>query len=299
MSIEVIPLSWAIGAEIRGVDLRKPVSDETVAAIRKAWLDHLILLFRDQDITPEDHIRFTRQFGEVEEYPLVHYRLPGYPQIFLLSNEPDAGGKPSETRNAARHWHSDLSFTANPSAGALLRCIRIPDIGGTTMWANQYLAWETLSPAFQKLIEPLEAVHELFSKTKDLRNLDQGQIRDMKKTNPQVVQPVVRTHPETGRKALYVSVAVTTRILGMSQEESDAILEFLFAHQTRVEFTYRHQWRPNDIMMWDNRCTLHMAVADNDHSQSRVLQRTTITGWPCGRLLEPQVEAPAVALAAD
>jgi taurine dioxygenase len=298
MSIEVIPLSWAIGAEIRGVDMRRPLAAADVARVRRAWLDHLILLFRGQDITPEQHIRFSRCFGPIEEYPLVHYQLPGHPEIFLLSNEPK-DGKPSETRNAARHWHSDLSFTTNPSTGALLRCVKIPRIGGTTMWANQYMAYETLSPAFQRLIEPLSAVHELFSKTRDLQNLDQGQVRDMKTANPRVIQRVVRTHPETGRKALYVSVAVTTHIVGMSQDESDAILEFLFAHQTRLEFTYRHQWQPNDIVMWDNRCTLHMAVADHDHSESRVMQRTTITGEPCGEPWRPAAEvAPPVGIAA-
>jgi taurine dioxygenase len=294
MSIEVIPLTTAIGAEIRGVDLKKPLDAATVAEIRAAWLKHLVLLFRDQDVTPEEHIRFSRYFGPVEPYPLVHYRLPGHPEIFLLSNEP-RDGKPSETRNAARHWHSDLSFTAHPSMGSILRCVKMPRVGGTTMWANQYLAYETLSPAFRKLIDPLTAVHELFSKTKDLKNLDQGQVRDMKKANPRIAQPVVRVHDETGRKALYVSEAVTTEIVGMHKEESDAILEFLFAHQTRVEFTMRHQWRPNDIVMWDNRCTLHQAVADHNHEESRVLQRTTLTGPPSGRIVEEAEAAERVA----
>jgi taurine dioxygenase len=285
MSIEVHRLSYGLGAEVRGLDLRRPLDAAAVEAVRRAWLDHGVLLFRGQEISPEDHIRFSRYFGPVEDYPLVHYRHPEHPEIFLLSNR-DMEGKPSQTRNAGRHWHSDLSFTARPAMGSLLRCIEIPDIGGDTLFANQYLAYEALTPAFRGLIDGLAAVHELFSKTRDLKNLDQGQVRDLKKANPRIVQPVVRVHPETGRKALYVSAAVTTRIVGMTQEESDAILDFLFAHQTQVHFTYRHRWQPNDIVMWDNRCTLHMAVPDNDHRQTRLMHRTTITGTPSGEVLE-------------
>ena len=253
-------------------------------------------MFPDQQVTPEQQLRFSACFAPLEEYPLVHYRLPGYPEIFLLSNR-DSGGKPSETRNAARHWHSDLSFTNKPAMGSILRCIDVPDVGGTTMWANQTMAYERLSPLFQNAIDPLTAVHELFSKTRDLKNLDQGKVRDMKKANPRVAQPVVRRHDETGRKALYVSVAVTTEIVGMEREESDAILNFLFAHQTQPQFTYRHVWRPHDIVMWDNRCTLHQAVADNDHQQARIMHRTSLVGAPCGELLPEPATAPAAMMA--
>lgn len=298
MAIEIVPLTTAIGAEIRGVDMRRPQDPATVAEIRAAWLKHQVLLFRDQDVTPEQHIRFSRCFGTVEDYPLVHYRLPDHPEIFLLSNEPDRDGRPSETRNAARHWHSDLSFTARPSTGALLRCIKAPKVGGSTMWANQALAYRTLSPAFRRLLDGLTAVHELFSKTKDLKNLDQGQIRDMKRANPRIAQPVVRIHDETGVPALYVSEAVTTQIVGMNRDESDAILEFLFDHQVRPEYTMRHQWRPNDVVMWDNRCTLHQAVADHDHEESRVMHRTTLSGAPCGQVLPEDAEPASMAKAA-
>ncbi len=295
MGIQVRRLSYALGAEVTGVDLRDPLDADTVAHIRRAWLEHQVLVFPGQDLTPEQQLRFSACFAKLEEYPLVHYRLPGYPEIFLLSNR-DSGGKPSETRNAARHWHSDLSFTNKPAMGSILRCIEIPDVGGTTMWANQTMAYDRLSPTFQKVIEPLTAVHELFSKTKDLKNLDQGKVRDMKKANPRVAQPMVRVHDETGRKALYVSVAVTTEIVGMQQEESDAILEFLFAHQVQPQFTYRHVWRPNDIVMWDNRCTLHQAVADNDHQQARIMHRTSLVGARCGEILPDDATSAAMAI---
>ncbi|NDH52742.1 MAG: TauD/TfdA family dioxygenase [Betaproteobacteria bacterium] len=296
MVIQVRRLSYALGAEVTGVDLREPLEADTVENIRRAWLENQVLVFPGQDVTPEQQLRFSAYFATLEEYPLVHYRLPGYPEIFLLSNR-DSGGRPSETRNAARHWHSDLSFTDKPAMGSILRCIHIPDVGGTTMWANQTMAYDYLSPTFQNLIEPLTAVHELFSKTKDLKNLDQGKVRDMKKANPRVAQPVVRVHDETGRKALYVSVAVTTEIVGMQQEESDAILEFLFAHQTQPQFTYRHVWRPNDIVMWDNRCTLHQAVADNDHGQARIMHRTSLVGVPCGQIMPEDAKSAAMAMA--
>lgn len=292
MAIEVHRLSYGIGAEIRGVDLREPLDEETAEAIRQAWWRHVVLLFRDQDISPEDHIRFSRHFGLVEDYPLAHYRHERHPEIFLLTNMA-RDGKPSETRNAGRHWHSDLSFTTRPAIGSILRCIEVPDVGGTTAFANQYLAYERLSPTFRGLIDGLEAVHELFSKTKDLKNLDPKQVADMKAKNPAIAQPMVRVHPETGRKALYVSEAVTTSIVGMSKEESDAILEFLFRHQTRIEFTYRHFWRPNDLLMWDNRAALHMAVPDNDHEQTRLMHRTTISGTPCGRVIRDEAELAA------
>ncbi len=297
MVIQVRRLSYALGAEVTGVDLREPLEADTVENIRRAWLENQVLVFPGQDVTPEQQLRFSAYFATLEEYPLVHYRLPGYPEIFLLSNR-DSGGRPSETRNAARHWHSDLSFTDKPAMGSILRCIHIPDVGGTTMWANQTMAYDYLSTTFQNLIEPLTAVHELFSKTKDLKNLDQGKVRDMKKANPRVAQPVVRVHDETGRKALYVSVAVTTEIVGMQQEESDAILEFLFAHQTQPQFTYRHVWRPNDIVMWDNRCTLHQAVADNDHGQARIMHRTSLVGVPCGQIMPEDAKSAAMAMMA-
>lgn len=287
MAITVTKLAYALGAAVTGLDLREPLGGDSVAAVREAWLDHLVLVFPGQDVTPEQQIRFSRYLGPVEEYPLHHYRLPGHPEIFHLTNvgeDGKVGG--AQTAGLGRHWHSDLSFTALPAMGSMLRCKQVPDYGGTTGFANQYMAYERLTPAFRALLENLQAVHELFSKTPNLKDLDQGQVKDLKKGNPRIAQPVVRVHPETGRKALYVSEALCSEIVGMSRDESDTLLEFLIRHQTRVEFTYRHHWKPNDIVLWDNRCTLHMAVPDNDHLQPRVMHRTTITGTPCGTPLE-------------
>ena len=284
MSLQLRRLSYGLGAEIRGLDLTQPLDGPTVRAVRQAWLDHLVLVLPDQRIKPEQHIRFSAHFGPVEDYPLAHYQHPAHPKIFLLTNE-QSNGKQSETRDAGRHWHSDLSFTTTPALGSILHCQKIPDIGGDTMFTNMYMAYERLSPLYQRIIEPLWAVHALFSKTKGLDKLDPQQIRDMRQRNPRVAQPMVRVHPEAGRPALYVSEALTSEIVGLTEEESAGILAYLFRHSVRAEFTYRHRWRPFDILMWDNRCTMHMAVPDNDHSMPRLMHRTTITGTPCGELV--------------
>ena len=284
MTLEISPISYGVGAEIRNLDLAKPLDAETAAEVKKAWNEYHVLLFRDQDITPEQHLAFTKALGPTEPYPLFHYRHPDVPEIFLLSNM-KSGGKRSETADAGRAWHADLSYTTKPAVGSILRCIKTPDYGGNTMFANQHMAYDRLSPTYQQLIDGLEAVHQLFAKTKNLDKLDQKEVADLKKAHPPVIQPMVRTHPESGRKALYVSPANTTQIVGMSLEESKGILDYLFEHQTTVEFTYRHSWKPNDILMWDNRSVLHMAVADNDHVQDRLMHRTTIIGDSSGRFV--------------
>ncbi|MEM6727671.1 MAG: TauD/TfdA family dioxygenase [Pseudomonadota bacterium] len=292
MKLEIEPLSYGVGAEIKNVDLSEPLSADLAAAIKKAWNDHHVILLRGQDITPQQHLAFTQALGPTEPYPLFHYRHPDVPEIFLLSNM-KTGEKRSETADAGRAWHADLSYTTNPAVGSILRCLKTPDVGGNTMFANQHMAFDRLSPAYQKMIDGMEAVHQLFAKTKNLDKLNQKEVADLKAAYPPVVQPMVRTHPENGRKALYVSWANTIRIMGMTEEESRGILEYLFEHQVTVEFTYRHAWKPNDILMWDNRSVLHMAVADNDHVQDRLMHRTTVIGDKSGRLLEPKPELAA------
>ncbi len=288
MAISIRRLSYGIGAEISGFDLTQPLSDETIAEIRQAWLDYQILLIRGQEITPEQQIAFTSRFGEQEEYPLKHYRLPGYPEIFCLSNM-DEDGRITQTADVGREWHTDMSWSIKPALGSILRCIEAPNYGGTTIFSNAYMAYERLSPAFRRMIDPLYAVHQVFNpKTSVLNNknaagyLDTAKIEEMLRENPPVVQPVVRIHPETGRRALYVCENVTTRLVGCSEAESEPLLAYLFKVAAFVEYTYRHAWQPNDIIMWDNRCTLHMAVPDNDHEQRRLMHRTTVLGTGSG-----------------
>ena len=285
MSIQIRRLSYALGAEVLGLALTKPLDKADIKTIKQAWLDHLLLVVRDQNISPADHIRFGEYFGQVEDSPLVYYRHPEHAKILLLTNENSEDGKPSQTRNAGRHWHSDLSYTTRPAEGALLLSRKIPDVGVDTMFSNMYMAFDRLTPTFQEVIRPLYAVHDMLANT-DMSNRDPEQVRDLRRRNPVVGQPIVRIHPETGKPALYVSEQQVVQIVGMTREESAGILQYLAKHTIRPEFTYRHRWKLHDIVMWDNRCTMHLAVPDNDHSQPRVMHRVTLTGTPSGEVIQ-------------
>lgn len=275
-------LSNAIGAEVTGIDLAKPLATPTVEAIRQAWFDHCVLLFRDQDITVEDHIAFSRHFGDLDQHDATPaYRMKGYPEILEVTNRM-RNGKASETRNTGRNWHSDLSYTGHPARGSLLWCEERPEVGGDTMFTNMYLAYETLSDKLKGFLGDLYAVHDI-GLTKDLDKRDPEKVAELKRLNPPIAHPVVRTHPESGRKALYVSERVRT-FVGMTEEESRPILRFLCEHATQPEFIYRHQWRVHDLLMWDNRCTMHVALADFDQTKARHMRRTSLLGEPSGFL---------------
>ena len=288
MSITVKRLSYGIGAEIQGVDLTRPLSQDAVDQIRKAWVDNCIVLFRGQDITPEQHIAFSARFGKLDDHAaLFKSRHPEYAEIFLVTTKPNADGSPSNTRETGVNWHSDLSYTLRPATGSLLYCLEIPEVGGDTQFANMYLAYDSLSESFKRLIEPLQAVHTY---AWAIHDTEKGRNPEYAKAhiavNPPVVQPMVRVHPETGRKALYVSEGVTTHIAGMTHAESQAILQPLFAHSVRPEFTYRHHWQPHDLIMWDNRSAMHKALRDRVPGTYRHMHRTTILGEPSGALYQ-------------
>jgi len=291
-AIGVRRLSNAIGAEITGVDLSKPVDAATVDAIRSAWHDHLVLLFRDQhDLTPASHIAFSRNFGDLDQHGSnPRYRLADHPEILQITNKL-VDGKPSGTRNTGRNWHSDLSYTSHPGKGSLLWCAERPEVGGDTMFTNMYLAYETLSEKMKAFLDDLYAVHDV-SLVKGIEQRDPAQVAELKRLSPPVAHPVVRVHPETGRKALFVSERVR-QIVGLSEEESEPILKFLCAHATKHEFVYRHQWRVHDLLMWDNRCTMHVALADFDTSKPRHMLRTTLLGEPLGYIVNEGARAAA------
>ncbi|BBK41148.1 taurine dioxygenase [Allostella vacuolata] len=281
-TIGIRRLSNGLGAEITGVDLRQPVDDSTFAAVEKAWHDHLVLLFRGQDITPDQHIAFSRRLGELDQHGSnPRYRLDDYPEILQITNL-KVGGKPSDTRNTGRNWHSDLSYTRHPAKGSLLNCRQKPDVGGDTMFTNMYMAYETLSERMKAILEDLWAVHDV-SLVAGIGERDPEKTAEMKRLSPPVAHPVVRVHPDTGRKALFVSQRVRS-FVGMTEAESRPILDFLCDHATSHEFVYRHQWQVHDLLMWDNRCTMHLALADFDQSQPRHMLRTTLLGEPIGRL---------------
>lgn len=282
MALNLRRLSYALGAEVCEVDVAAPMSEQRFGEIYRAFLDHGVLLFRDQDITREQHIEFSRRFGELDRHDaLPRDRHPQYPELLMVTNRPKPDGSPSDTRYTGRQWHSDLSFTTRPSLGSLLKSYAVPEVGGDTLFANMYLAYETLSDGMKKLIAGLHGIH--LSGTRRLANDNTGVERmlEQKRLNPPVAQPVVRVHPETGRKALYIGEKVK-RFDGMTEEESRPIIDYLVRHATRPEFVYRHRWRRNDILVWDNRCTMHQALGDFDETQLRHLERTTVIGTPSG-----------------
>ena len=273
-------LSRACGAEVSGIDLTRPLSSEAVESLHRALGENGILLFRDANLAPEQHIAFSRQFGALESHVVGEFNLPGHPEIFVVSNVKEEG-KLKGAVYAGQYWHSDLSYMKKPSMGSLLLCREMPEIGGDTMWANLYMAYESLSDPMKGFLGGLRAIHDYshaydtyFAHLKERPPLTPEQ----RAKTPPVEHPMIRTHPVTKRKALYVNPGFTTGIVGMPRDESQPILDFLFRHSTRAEFIYRHKWRVNDMIFWDNRCTMHYALADYDFSVRRHMHRTTVAG---------------------
>lgn len=269
-SIEVEPMTPTIGAEITGVDLREPLSPTQVAEIRRALLDHLVVFFRDQDITPEQHVAFGRQFGELC-YPPFMTDHGDVPELLVL-DQVHPKGEGTDT------WHSDNTFMAEPPLGSILKAITLPKSGGDTCFASAYAAYEALSPAIRRLLEGLTAVHDLTA-TLERANAaghTKADIAAVLAKSPPIEHPVVRTHPETGRKALFVNANSTTRLVGLSDRESALLLPFLCDHIRAPEFQCRFRWEPHSIAFWDNRSAQHLAVAD--YHERRVMHRVTLAG---------------------
>ncbi len=284
MGISINQLSEALGAEITGVDLSQPVDDRTGDQILDAFHQHQLLLFPDQTLTPEQHIAFSRSFGELEIHVCGQYLLPKYPEILLLTNERDQEGQRLSIADGGSGWHSDLSYMKRPSLGSLLHAVRVPETGGDTEWASLYRAYETLPEETQKRIEGLKAIHQFDQRSNprlpppDLTLRDEHS-EELRALTPDMVHPIVRTHPVTGRKSLFVSLRFTIGIADMEEAEGTELLDELLAHQDQPEFTYRHKWRQGDLMMWDNRCTNHRACGGVvELPQVRRLHRTTVMG---------------------
>ena len=283
MALSIRKLSAGIGAEIGGVDLTKPLDDSTFAKIEQAWQEHVILLFRGQKLTHQQHIAFSRCFGELDDHSAIpKFRDPEFHEILPVVNQVIDGRK----QPVGRQWHSDLSTTLRPARGSILRCEVIPPVGGDTMFANMYLAYEALSDTMKKVIDGLWGVQDM-TVAKQSRGRDMTEVR---KRNPPVAQPVVRVHPGTGRKALFVAEMTTTGIVGMTEEEAQPILNFLFRHSVQPEFTYRHRWSTEDMIAWDNRCCMHLALDDYDINVPRRLYRTTLLGEPSGYIVQDEAQ---------
>lgn len=274
-------LSNAFGIEILGVDLKDKLSDATIAEIRKLWSEYGIVLLRGQDITPEQLIAYSRRFGELDLHEtLAPFRHPDHAELFVVSTIP-VDGKPSVSENVGRHWHSDLSYTVRPPLGSIFHALVLPEVGGDTMFASMHAAYDALSDTMKKMIEGLEAVHDYMG-VENMKKRDAKLVAQLRELNPPVAQPLVRVHSETGRKALYLSEQMTKRIVGMTERESMPLLRFLFEHSVDPLFTYRHKWQPHDIIMWDNRSTMHLALSDFAPGAHRYCMRTTILGQPSG-----------------
>jgi taurine dioxygenase len=278
-SIEIHSFDGPVGAEVIGLDLSQPLADEDFKRIHRAHLDHHVLVFRDQRITPEQHIAFSRRFGPLQIHVLRQFQLQGHPEILVVSNIIE-NGKPIGLGDAGHFWHSDLSYKETPSLGSLLHAQELPDEGGDTLFANMHLAWDTLPQHLRDAVEGRTAEHTYLARYAELQqrspwrpNLSAEQIAEVKP----VIHPIVRTHPETGRKALFVSEHFTTRVTGLPEDESYALLQELFAHSVRNEHIYRHQWREHDLVFWDNRSLMHLAAGTPDHLR-RKMYRTTIEG---------------------
>lgn len=272
MAIEIRPIAGALGAEILGIDLARSLNAGTVAVLHQALLDHLVVFFRDQDITPAQQIELARWFGTPVEYPFVH-GLPDYPIITPILKQAH------ERVNFGGVWHADTTYQERPPIGTILVARELPPFGGDTLFANQYQALETLSPALQRMLEGLRSISS--SNRADVSRTREDRVRDAGTAKAKEVltaeHPVVRTHPETGRKSLFISTAHTERFAGMTVEESAGMLRFLFQHQVRPEFTCRFRWQPGSIAFWDNRCTLHNPINDY-HGHRRLLHRITLEG---------------------
>ncbi|MBS38126.1 MAG: taurine dioxygenase [Thiotrichales bacterium] len=278
--ISISKASQALGALVTDIDLSKDFSDSEIATLRDAFNTHGLLLFRDQDISPEAHVAFSKRFGELEHHVLNDALLEGLPEIYILSNL-KKNGKRVGRAGAGHYWHSDLSYMAHPSLGSLLRSIEVPEVGGDTMFANLAVAYDALSEPMKEFLEGLEAEHSFANVQKRVVSLGLNKplTPEQLAQTPSVVHPLVREHPETGRKSLFLSPGFTTGIVGMTNEESAAILEFLADHASQPRFVYRHAWKPNDVVFWDNRTLMHYAINDYDYENDRRhMHRTTIRG---------------------
>ena len=278
--IQINAFDAPLGAEVIGLDLGEPLADEDFARIHRAHLDHHVLVFRDQRITAVQQINFSRRFGPLQIHVLHQFQLAGHAEVLVVSNIKDERGQPIGLGDAGVYWHSDLSYKERPSLGSMLHAQELPATGGDTLFANMHAAWDTLPAPLRTVVGGLKAEHTYLAKYAELQKRSpwRPDLSDEQKAQVlPVLHPVVRTHPETGRKALFVSEHFTTRLVGLPIEESRALLHELFAHSVRPEHLYRHRWQPRDMVFWDNRSLMHLAAGCPD-DQRRRLYRTTIEG---------------------
>jgi len=277
--LRVRPVSPAVGAEIDGVDLAQPLAREVVHAIRDSLFTFGVIFFRDQQLTPDQHVAFARYFGDINVNRFFK-PVDGHPVIAEVRKEPD------QARNIGGNWHTDHSYDQAPAMGSILYAREVPELGGDTLFASMYAAYEALSDGLKGTLDALRALHSsrhvFGAGAYPMRGDLAGRVGNPGLATQDAVHPVVITHPGSGRKALYVNQGFTVRFEGWTEDESKPLLHYLYQHGARPEFTYRFQWRPGSIAFWDNRCTWHYALNDY-HGHRRLMHRITVEGVPLDR----------------
>ena len=277
---KVEPSDSPLGNEITGLDISRGVDPATFEQLKQVFADKSVLIFRDQHLTPEQQIAFSRGFGELERHVVERYLLPGHPEIFRVSNIVENGQR---IGGSGEFWHTDLSYVTDPSRGSLLYAIEVPVrnnvVLGDTEFSSTAAAYEALPPATKKRLEGLRALHrfgDVYAKVASLRGAAPTLSEEQKRKTPDVVHPIVITHPFSGRRSLFVNEGFTVSILGLPDAESAALLDELYAHCKRPEFIYRHRWRLGDLLMWDNWATVHRATGGYTADERRLMHRTTL-----------------------
>jgi alpha-ketoglutarate-dependent taurine dioxygenase len=265
------PLSPALGAEILGVDLRSESDDRVFTRIEQIWHQSLVILLRDQELSEDDEVRFAQKFGPPAKIHTPQF-VRGHPAVMLISNIREDGKPIGALPDGEMHFHTDQCHQERPAMASMLYALEVPSAGGNTLFANGYKAYETLPDGIKRRIDGCKALNAYDYDTAAMKRGTR-----IAEGVPSFVHPVVRTHPATGRKALYVNRLMTVRIEGLPTPESDELLDMLFDHQERREFIYEHVWRPGDLLMWDNRCALH-ARTDFSPAERRLMRRVTILG---------------------
>lgn len=270
--LETRRLCGALGAEVRGVDLSKPLGEDVARSLVDAFHERLVLVFRGQSLDPAAQIAFTRLFGEPQEHPLrTRASVEGFPEVLIIETRPGRIGARND------YWHSDISHAECPPAASILHALAVPDGLGDTMFCNMYRALDTLSPGMRRLLDGMEAIHSAEATMRRAEEKGTDAL-PVERAPPPLAHPVLRTHPHTRRRALFVNPHFTVSFAGMTREESAPLLDYLTAHSTPPENVYRHRWAAGDVVIWDNRCTMHYAVRDYDATVHRRHHRTTASG---------------------
>ena len=280
--MKITPLAGALGADVAGLDLAQPLDAATLSKVKDLWGRHLVLRFRGQKLTLEQLIAFSRKFGDLGRHDnyIADLRHEELPELLRVK----ATNVKGEKIVFGQQWHSDLSYTTRPSLGSCLYSLRAPSSGGDTLFASMIAAYDALSPAMKAFVDPLHSVHDI-THCRIYHGRTWEQYAESRKRNPPVVQPMVRVHAPSGRKALFVSEWMSSRVVELMPDEGPSLLQFLAEHCARPEFAFRQSWLPGDLLMWDNRATIHMALADYAPGEPRELLRTSLVGEPLGELV--------------